>query len=318
MLPLRLWKRRAALNGNGSIEIEGNRMGSLAASLIRLMRPHHWVKNLLLLVPLLTSHRFTEGLAVSSELRAIVAMCLISSAVYIFNDFCDLNGDRMHRTKRYRPLANRDVSVPDALVLAGTVATLGALISAMLPLTFVFWVLVYFTVAVAYSLWLKRLPIIDVLALASLYVVRVLLGAAAIAAPLSNWLLLFSLALFASLALLKRYVELDDSVRRDTTIGPGRGYKLSDSRKIGRLGVLSACLSILVVVLYTNSAEAATYYADPGILLGLAPLLAFWLARAWFIVFRGEMHDDPIVYALRDPASYVVVTAMVGLTYLAL
>jgi 4-hydroxybenzoate polyprenyltransferase len=301
-----------------SNEMKGNRLGSFVSSLVRLMRPHHWVKNLLLLVPLLTSHRFTDGFAIRSEIRAVVAMCLISSAVYIFNDIRDLKSDQLHRTKRLRPLAKGDVSVLCALGLAGTLASFGALVTATLPQTFASWIVVYLTVAVAYSLWLKRLRIIDVLALASLYAVRVLLGAAAITVPLSNWLLLFSLSLFLSLALLKRYIELDDSSRRDANIVPGRGYRLSDNRKIIRLGLLSGGLSALVVVMYASSSGVKVYYSEPRILLGLAPLLALWLSRTWWVAFRGEMHDDPVVYALRDISSYVVVAAMVGLTYLAL
>jgi 4-hydroxybenzoate polyprenyltransferase len=291
---------------------------AVSPALLRLARPHHWVKNLLLLVPLVTSHRVADAFAVMNELGAIAAMCLVASTVYIVNDLVDLSSDRMHRSKRFRPLAAGDVSIRDAVVLAGVLTLAGGLLAASLPQAFAAWIAIYFALATAYSLWLKRRPIVDVLALTFLYTVRVQLGAAAIAVPLSTWLLLFTVSLFLSLALLKRYTELDDAARKQTDVGPGRGYRLSDRRRIGQFGASSACLATLVVVLYANSAEAATNYSAPNVLWGLAPLLAFWLSRAWFVAFRGKMHDDPIVYALRDPASYAVVAAMAGLTYLAL
>jgi 4-hydroxybenzoate polyprenyltransferase len=291
---------------------------ALSPALLRLVRPHHWVKNLLLLVPLVTSHRVADIVAVMNELRAIAAMCLIAGTVYIVNDLVDLSSDRMHRSKRFRPLAAGDVSVRAAAVLGGVLALAGGLLAASLPQAVAVWIAIYVALATSYSLWLKRRPIVDVLALTSLYTVRVQIGAAAIAVPLSTWLLLFTVSLFLSLALLKRYSELDDAARKQTDVGPGRGYRLSDRRSIGQFGTSSACLATLVVVLYANSAEAATNYSATNVLWGLAPLLAFWLSRAWFVAFRGEMHDDPIVYALRDPASYAVVAAMAGLTYLAL
>jgi 4-hydroxybenzoate polyprenyltransferase len=290
----------------------------LAAALLRLMRPHHWVKNLLLLVPLLTSHRFNDALALANELRAIVAMCLISSAVYIVNDLLDLHSDRMHRTKRFRPLASGAVSPRAAMMLASVLTLSAGLLAGSMPSSFSHWLMAYCAIAIAYSLWLKRRAVIDVLALAALYTVRVLLGAAAIAVPLSDWLLLFALTLFMGLALLKRYVEVDDAVRAVADVGPGRGYRLSDRRTIGRFGVASGCLATLVLVFYANSAAVAINYSVPWLLWALAPLLAFWLGRAWFAAFRSKMHDDPIVYALRDPASYVVVMAMVGVTWFAL
>jgi len=290
----------------------------LAAALLRLMRPHHCVKNLLLLVPLLTSHRFNDALALANELRAIVAMCLISSAVYIVNDLLDLHSDRMHRTKRFRPLASGAVSRRAAMILAIVLTLSAGLLARPMPSSFSHWLIAYCAIAITYSLWLKRRPVIDVLALATLYTVRVLLGAAAIAVPLSEWLLVFALTLFPGLALLKRYVELNDAVRTAADVGPGRGYRLSDRRTIGRFGVASGCLATLVLVFYANSAAVAINYSAPWLLWALAPLLTFWLGRAWFAAFRSKMHDDPIVYALRDPASYVVVTAMVGVTWFAL
>ena len=284
----------------------------------RLMRPHHWVKNLLLLVPLMTSHRLADPVAVSNELHAIAAMCLIASAVYIVNDVIDLSSDRLHRTKRWRPIASGEVSIRAAAGLAVALTLAGGLLAAGLPLAFFAWTGTYFVVATLYSLRLKRLPIVDVLALAFLYTVRVLLGAAAIAVPPSAWLLLFVLALFLSLALLKRYVELDEAERRNADVGPGRGYRVSDRRGIGWFGAVSGVVALLIIVLYVGCSGAAMYYSAPSVLWGLVPCLGYWLGRAWLVALRGNMHDDPIVYALRDPISYAVVAAMAGLTYLAL
>jgi len=287
-------------------------------ALFRLVRPHHWVKNLLLLVPLMTSHRVADLVAVSNELRAIAAMCFIASAVYIVNDVFDLASDRLHRTKRWRPIASGEVSIRAATILAIALTLAGGLLAASLPRVFLVWTGVYVVVASLYSLRLKRLPIVDVLALAFLYTVRVLLGAAAIAVPPSAWLLLFVLALFLSLALLKRYVELDEAERRNADVGPGRGYRVSDRHGIGWFGAVSGALALLVIVFYVDGSEAATYYSAPAVLWGLVPCLGYWLGLAWLVAWRGNMHADPIVYALRDPISYAVVAAMAGLTYLAL
>jgi 4-hydroxybenzoate polyprenyltransferase len=192
------------------------------------------------------------------------------------------------------------------------------LLAATLPSPFSVWTGTYVAVAGAYSLWLKRLPGIDVLALAALYTLRVLLGAAAIAVPASSWLLLFTVSLFLGLALLKRYAELADAARLEERPAPGRGYHPADRHLIGRLGVASGCVAVLIIATFVSSTEVAAHYSTPLLLWGLAPLLAYWLTRAWRAAFRGDMHDDPIVYALSDPASYAVVAAMAGLTYLAM
>jgi 4-hydroxybenzoate polyprenyltransferase/phosphoserine phosphatase len=290
---------------------------AVALSYLRVVRPHHWVKNLLLLVPAVTAHRLADVRAIQDELRAIVAMCLVCSAVYVINDLVDLSTDRIHGTKRFRPLANGDATAVPAILLALAMLIAGALVAAPLPESFGRWIGAYFAVAIAYSFLLKRLPIVDVTTLAFLYTVRVLLGAAAIDVAPSSWLVLFVAFLFLSLALLKRYAELDEAGRRSAEIGPGRGYRLSDRAAIAGFGVSVGFLSALVLALYVNSHDAQRYYSAPGWLWGLAPLLLLWLGRAWIVAFNGNMHGDPIVYALRDPASYAVLAGMAALTYCA-
>ena len=302
---------------NGLPERPGKQRLRAAPALLRLARPHQWVKNLLLLVPLATAHRLADPAAVFASLQGLVAACLAASAVYAFNDLVDVEIDRAHPTKRTRPIASgeldRRVALPFAMVLAGA----SLLAAYRLPAGFLPILLLYLAGATAYTLWLKRIVCVDVAALAGLYVLRVQLGAAAIAVPASRWLLAFAGFLFLSLALLKRYVEIDGARRSGRDLGRGRGYALAHHTAVGRAGMASGLAAVAVLAFYAQSHEASLYYAKPVLLWGLVPLTAFWIDRVWRCARRGDMHDDPIVFALRDGLSYAVVVAMGALMFLA-
>jgi 4-hydroxybenzoate polyprenyltransferase len=286
------------------------------AALVRSMRPHQWVKNVLLFVPLVTAHKINDPQAWGNALQAFLAMCLAVAAIYIANDLLDLEADRAHRSKSGRPFASGELSIWAGLgsipvLLAGAV-----LVALTLPLAFLAWMGVYAAVALGYSLWLKRFAVVDVLLLATLYTVRLIAGAAAIAVPMSTWLLAFSMFFFFSLALLKRFEEIHANRRANDPV-PVRGYRQSDLELVAIFGIASGYLSVLVMALYTDSREIAVLYSHPGWLWGFSPLLLYWISRMWLHASRGEMHDDPILFATTDWSSYAVLAGLGGCMFLA-
>jgi 4-hydroxybenzoate polyprenyltransferase len=286
------------------------------AALIRAMRPHQWVKNLLLLVPLVTAHRVADAQSWLEAAQAIAAMCLAAAAIYLANDIRDLDADRAHRSKARRPFASRQLPVKAGLVAIPVLLAAAVLVALPLRREFLIWMDTYLVAAFAYSLWLKRFAIVDVLVLAMLYTVRLIAGAAAIAVPMSSWLLAFSMFFFLSLALLKRFEEIKSSRSGDDP-GPVRGYRQSDVEIVATLGIVSGALSVLVMALYTDSREIAVLYSHPAWLWGFSPLLLYWISRMWLHASRGEMHDDPIVFAATDWASYAVLVGLGVCMYLA-
>lgn len=283
----------------------------LAVALFKVMRPHQWMKNLLVFIPLLAAHQYMHAVSVMQAVLAFVVFGLTASSVYVLNDLVDVADDRHHARKRNRPLASGNLSLfhgwaawPAMLLLAFTLAgPMGGL-----PWRFTVTMVVYFMLTMAYSLRLKQTPIIDVLTLAMLYTLRVVAGAAAIVVPLSFWLLSFSMFVFLSLAFIKRYSELHAA--RDAGkagILRGRGYNPQDLELVSSLGCSAGYTAVLVLALYIQDAHTASLYANPTIIWLACPLLLFWISRAWLIAHRGNMHDDPIVFALKDRLSWVVV-----------
>ena len=286
-------------------------------ALLRLARPHQWVKNLLLLVPLVTAHRVGDASAWMAAIEGLVAACLASSAVYAANDVADLRADRAHPVKRARPLASGQLQARTALLFAGALTVAALLVGAGLPAAFQYSLVVYLAGTTIYSLWLKRVAYADVIALASLYVLRVQLGAAAIDVPASRWLLGFTGLLFLGLALLKRHVEISEAAGSGRDLRPSRGYPTDQAPVVARLGFASGLGAVAILVFYVGSREAALYYARPDLLWGLLPLVALWLGRAWAMALRGRMDDDPVAFAVRDGVTYAVLAAMGALLLLA-
>ena len=289
-----------------------------AHALLRAMRPHQWAKNLLLFVPLVTSHQLASVAATGAAMRAFAAMCLASAAIYIVNDLLDLEADRAHSSKRARPFASGEAPILHGVLLAPALVLAALAIAASLPREFVGWLAAYLLATLAYSLRLKHVAILDVLVLALLYTLRLIAGAAAIAVTFSAWLLAFSVFFFLSLALLKRFSEIDTAWRRGGPQESVRGYRAGDRDAVGQFGTASGYLSILVMALYTNSRDVVALYANPVWLWGFCPLLLYWVSRIWLVAYRGEMHDDPILYAVKHPSSYVVVAGLGACMYLAI
>jgi len=285
---------------------------------LRLLRPHQWAKNGLALVPAALGHRVGEPGVLADVLLAVAALSLCASGTYIVNDWLDRDRDRAHPTKRTRPLASGAVSPSLGLTLAvGLVGAAFALAAATLPATFVGVLAAYTVVTLAYSLRLKRVAVLDVLVLAGLYALRLVAGGAATAVPVSAWLLAFSLFFFLALALLKRYVELRQMETGDAPSDNGRGYHADDAAIVRGMGPATGLLAVLVFALYTTSPDVAELYAHPDLLWLATPALVYWTLRMWLLAHRGRVHDDPVLFAVKDPASYAVAAVVAAVLWAA-
>jgi 4-hydroxybenzoate polyprenyltransferase len=272
---------------------------------IRVMRPHQWIKNLLVFVPLIAAHQVTELPLLGRVVAAFVAFSLCASAVYVLNDLLDIQNDRQHPRKRYRPFAAAALPVPFGFAIAPLLLTLSFAVAWMTqPSLFLALLCGYLALTTAYSFVLKTAPVLDVVVLASLYALRLLAGGVAVSIVLSEWLLPFALFLFLSLALVKRFTELKAMPPDNRTLA-GRGYLAEDASLLQAAGICSGFIAVLVLALYINSRDVTALYTNPRMLWGLCIILIFWITRMWFRAHRGQMEDDPIVGAVRDPASYV-------------
>ena len=280
-----------------------------AASVARALRPHQWAKNALLAVPALLAHQL-DALPIVG--LAVVAFSLCASGTYIANDLLDRDRDRQHPTKRLRPFASGALSTRAGVGLAiGLVGAAFGLAIGALPSSFTAALAVYTATTLAYSLWLKAVVLVDVLVLAFLYALRVVAGGAAAGVEVSAWLLGFSLFFFLGLALLKRYGELRQQQVGAVPEQTGRGYALGDAALVLATGPACGLLAILVFALYVAGPDVRVLYARPDLLWLATPPLLYWTLRVWWLAHRGEMDDDPVLFAVTDPASYLV-AALVG------
>ena len=286
--------------------------------LVRAMRPHQWLKNLLLFVPLLMAHQLGDALSFSRAVAAFLSFGLCASSVYLLNDLLDLPEDRRHPSKRNRPFAAGTlpirygaIGVPVLLVCAFTIA-------AFLPWQFLGMLAVYYVSTLAYSLLLKQIALVDVLLLAGLYTIRIIAGAAAVAVPLSFWLLAFSMFFFLSLAMVKRVVELRTLERNDQQHAAGRGYSTADLDVLSQFGNSSGFVAVLVLALYINSDGVQRMYAQPELIWLLCPIVLYLIMRVWLLARRDELHDDPVVFVMRDAQSLALAVAGAVLLWFAI
>jgi len=312
-----IWRcARAAIvvNGSGALERDARAQvavtkvfptagASAARAVLRALRPHQWAKNVLILVPLLAAHRIGDLQSLGYALAALVAFCLCASSVYLLNDMFDLEADRGHPRKSKRPFAAGDLSITTGLALAPLLLGIAALVAAFLPGKFQLSLAAYYVLTFGYSIKLKRMLLVDAVALAGLYTLRIIAGAGAVTVALSFWLLLFSVFLFLSLAFVKRYAELDSLRRQQKLQALGRGYRVEDLAVLQNFGTAAGYLSVLVLALYINSPEIQSLYSRPKAIWMLCVLMLYWVSRVWMTAHRGGMHDDPVVYALRDRVS---------------
>ena len=278
------------------------------AAWIKALRLHQWLKNLLIFVPLLASHQIAQPGQLWRGLIAFVAFGLCASSVYVLNDLLDVADDRHHSTKSKRPFASGALSLAAGLVAFPMLLIAAfALALALLPWQFAAALGAYYLITLAYSLGLKRMVMVDVITLAVLYTQRIVAGTFAFAVNLTFWMLAFSMFIFLSLALVKRYTELREARQIGASSqARGRGYFPDDLEMIASLGAASGYLSILVLALYIQDKATAALYQRPELIWLTCPLLLYWVGRTWLLTHRGQMHDDPVVFAIKDRASLTV------------
>ena len=281
------------------------------------MRVHQWSKNLLVFIPMLLAHRFSIETILQS-IAAFFAMSFLASSVYLLNDLLDLSSDRVHKTKKQRPLASGELTISKAVMLIPLLLILG--------LSFAIWkpalcriVGCYLLITTLYSLAFKKVPVIDVLLLSMLYMGRLLAGSMATGIVVSEWLASFAVFFFLSLALVKRASELLEKYSAEFEQNlPGRGYSKRDIPFVTTYGISCAVVSVLVLAFYIYSMQVQVLYRHPQYLWLICLLLHYWLGRIWLITMRGEMHSDPVYFALKDPQSYVMAFMTAGIGMLAL
>lgn len=304
------------VNGGGALEAAAAEVtqlvqvfapsGKRMRAALRALRLHQWAKNVLVFVPLLTAHRLSDMGAVMTSFWAFLAFGLCASSVYLLNDMLDLEADRLHPRKSKRPFAAGQISLLFGFACMPLLLLASGLIAYTISELFLLCLVGYYLLTLAYSFRLKTILMLDTIALAGLYTSRIIAGAAAIPVALSFWLLLFSVFLFLSLALVKRYAELEGMRRRQQLKASGRGYHVEDLSALQSFGAASGYLSVLVLALYINSPEVAALYSHPKVIWALCVLMLYWISRMWIKTHRGEMHDDPVVYALRDKISLAI------------
>lgn len=282
------------------------------ATWLRALRVHQWIKNLLLFVPLLTTFEFTDPDKLIHMVLAFMAFSLAASATYVVNDLWDLGSDRVHPRKHLRPFASGALPIHHGLVVAGAALAASLGLAAAVSPGFVGMLLTYLALTSLYSWVIKEYVLMDVLMLSLLYTIRILAGSVAIGVATSSWLLAFSVFIFLSLALVKRCAELVAMHESGAKATRGRDYRVSDLVVLWPLGVGAALCAVVVFGLFISAPETQTRYGTPQLLWLVAMGLVYWMARLWIKTSRGEMHDDPVVYALKDRGSRLTVLAMIA------
>lgn len=288
-------------------------------SLLKAMRIHQWAKNLLLFAAIFLGHQFNNLTLVFAAVQGFVAFSLCGSAVYIVNDMVDLEADRLHARKRERPFAAGDIS-PVTGALFSTVLLLGAFAVAIpLSLNFAAALATYFALTLLYSFYIKEKLLVDVFLLASLYTIRVWAGGICVSITISHWALAFFMCLFLSLALAKRHSELTASAAlQEGKLLNRRGYRSSDIPFVLSYGCVSSMMSVLVIAIYLNSPDVAAHYRRPSLLWFVCPALAYWSSRLWLIAARGNLDEDPVLFAVKDKISYLLGAIIVAIVLLAI
>lgn len=296
---------------NGCLRFDSKRTG--IRTYLKMLRVHQWLKNLLVFAPAVLAHTITDPKTFVLSFLAFIAFSASASAIYILNDIIDLPLDRQHPKKRNRPFANGTLSIPFGLSVSASLLVVAGATCLYLPLQFAAVIGIYLAATTAYSFSLKRMLLIDVICLAGLYSLRLLGGQAAASLPPSFWLMAFALFFFLSLALVKRYVELQYSTADERDRLAGRGYRPEDINIVGQSGLASAFAAALVLALYIHSDEVLELYSKPWLIWPLVPVVLYINVRVWVLAHRREMHDDPVVFIATDWRSQLFVGLGVAL-----
>lgn len=273
--------------------------------LIRALRLYQWAKNILLFLPLLAAHCWDVTAWWNAFLGFLIFGCC-ASATYIVNDLWDLGADRMHPRKRFRPFASGRLSIVSGLFLLIFLLPISLWAAAGLSWVFFGLLLLYVVITIAYSLYLKKIPLVDVLVLAFLYIHRIFSGGVLVGLTLTHWLIMVALFMFVSLALVKRCTELQWMRRAGKTNAAGRGYRVSDLPYLSGVGVTSGLVAIMVLALYIQTQSHSLLYSAAYYLWFILPVLLYWVMRLWIKTTRMQVHDDPLLFAIQDKPSWVV------------
>lgn len=331
-IDLNVWQHAAAaivVNGSEKLNQKAKQLTAIEKKfplknkisfkvILKAIRVHQWVKNLLIFSALILSHSWFDSNALQSIVFAFFSFCFAASAIYLINDLIDLEADRKHQTKKYRPLASGILPIQWAIIIVPILLFFSLILALQLNPDFVFILIIYLVLTTAYSLFLKPIVLLDVITLTSLYTIRIIAGAIAIDVPLSYWLLAFSMFIFLSLALIKRFSELKNLIHQGETTSASRDYHVDDLPAISLFGISSGYISVLVLVLYTHDLQAGTLYAQPAWLWFVAIAVLYWISRMWLLAFRGQMNEDPVLFAIHDRSSYLVALFVAVSLYLAL
>jgi 4-hydroxybenzoate polyprenyltransferase len=303
-----------AVRRQTSVEREFPRSRAGCGVWLRALRVHQWVKNLLIFVPLLTAFAFTDAATLLVASLAWLALSLAASATYVLNDLWDLDHDRRHPRKCHRPLASGQISILTSAGVSAALLIVALAVASMLAPGFLPVVMLYLVLTSTYSWVLKRHALLDVLMLSVLYTLRIVAGSVAVGVTTSMWLLTFSVFLFFSLALVKRCAELVSLDRAGLDTTPGRDYQVGDLAVLWPMGIGASLCAVVVFTLFVSAVATETRYAAPQLLWLVALGFLYWLGRIWIKTGRGEMHDDPVVFAVRDHGSRLTIAAMVTAT----
>ncbi|KAB2687684.1 UbiA family prenyltransferase [Brucella pseudogrignonensis] len=300
---------------NGSRLFENNSKG--IKPYLKMLRVHQWLKNLLVFVPAILAHTIFYPDVLLSSILAFTAFSAAASAIYILNDIIDLPLDRQHARKKLRPFASGTLSIPFGLKVSALLLLIAAATCFFLPPEFALVIGLYLIATTAYSLALKRMLLVDVICLAALYTLRLLGGTTATDIPQSFWLMAFAMFFFLSLALVKRYVELQNSTATEKDRIAGRGYRPEDIDIVGQSGVASGFTAVVVLALYINSSAVQQLYTYPWLIWPLVPIVLYIIIRVWILAHRKEMDDDPVVFLANDWRSQVVIAIGAVLLFVA-
>ncbi len=275
------------------------------SSFLKAIRPHQWLKNILIFIPLIAAHRFYEMELFRSSFLGFLSFSMGASAVYVFNDLFDLEADRRHQDKRRRPFASGSLTIKQGLFTFVLLLLASLSIGKLLAPDFRFLIALYLCLSTVYSIFLKRLILWDIVVLACLYTLRILAGGAATTIPISEWLMAFSMFFFFNLACLKRFSELETIRHHEERRSRGRGYRVEDLQTMHILGIGSGLLSVLVFALYLHSDNVRLLYLWPLRLWLICPVLIYWIGQMWIMAGRGQIHSDTVVFAAKEKSSYV-------------
>jgi len=278
---------------------------SIYLILHRQLRFHQYSKNLLVFIPSLASYNFLNYEVIKNSFIAFLAFSIVASSAYVFNDIVDIDNDRMHPQKKTRPIASGEMSILTAYIILISLVIIGLSLSFYLGYLFLIIILIYISLNILYSLFAKQIIILDLIFLMSFYNIRIIAGHIPNTIPFSPWLISFSIFIFFSLGLLKRYIDIFILKENSLNICSGI-YSKEDSNIMLSLGIASGLVSVLVIILYTDSKQVLQFYSTPMILIGLAPLMLYWISRLWLMAIRGRINTDPVLYVLKDKITYIV------------